>query len=864
VLLVFSATLFLSAALLFLVEPMVGKMITPLLGGTPAVWNTCMVFFQALLLAGYAYAHATTSWLGARKQAVVHLLVMLSAFAFFPLAIDRTQLSDTGNPVVAVLVVLALSLGIPFFVISSSAPLFQRWFTGTGHPDANDPYFLYAASNLGSMLALLAYPVFVEPLLPLAWQRWAWCAGYGVLTVLACACAVLVWKSAPLAAEAGGEAVQAPPSSPANKPARKRERRAHTARQVLSGPGTSDGETKTADRPAWPRRLRWIALAAVPSSLLLGATTYITIDIAPIPLLWVLPLAAYILSFIVVFARAPIVPHRLAISCLPPLVLLLLFLLLSNLSPGGIVGVVTIHLVVLFVAALVCHGELATDRPASRFLTELFLWVSVGGVVGGLFNTIVAPLVFNSLAEYELALLVLCALAPSPPGNSDRRVERVVYCLLALSLVFGLPLLATRLRIDELHFDFLLQPQWNLILVVLVFGLAFGYWHFRRAKQWNADLWLDAVIPVAIGGLVITATWGAAARVVYSALQSIASDLGTEIGTLRSVLAIGVPAVFCYTFVCRPARFVLAVNALLVAALFCAAATEPPGLVAQKRGFFGVLRVHGKLMEAPDGKDAILVALTHGTTAHGAQFRDLANEARDRLLRAEPLSYYHRTGPAGQILAAYNTATRPLGVIGLGTGALAAYGLPGQRVDFFEINPLVRDFALPEEGSFTYIADARKRGARVQLFMGDARLVLERDLPAGRQRYGLLVVDAFSSDAIPMHLLTREALQVYLSRLLEDGVLCFHVSNFYLDLKPVLANLAEAEGLAGQFLADFSSEANKSGRTKSEWVVIARKWKHLNRLTAWQALQVDSTVGVWTDDYSNLLRVFRNVSRQRR
>jgi hypothetical protein len=847
-LLTFSATLFVSAALLFLVQPMVGKMITPLLGGTPAVWNTCMVFFQVLLLAGYAYAHAATSWLGVRKQAALHLLLMLTAFAFFPLAIDRTRLADTPNPVVAALVVLTLSLGIPFFVVSSSAPLLQRWFTSTAHPAAKDPYFLYSASNLGSMLALLAYPVIVEPLLPLTWQRWCWCIGYGLLSVLAAACGVFLWKSA----------------SPALQPE------------------TPLPRANSAECLTWSRRLRWVALAAVPSSLLLGTTTYITTDVAPVPLLWVLPLTLYILSFILVFARTPILPHRFAVAALPPLVLLQLFLLFTNLWPGGIVGVITIHLSVLFVAAMVCHGELAADRPPAPFLTEFYLLMSVGGVLGGLFNSVLAPLVFNSLSEYQLALLALCALLPAPPGPPDRPTRRLVYGLLAVLLALSLPLLALRLRIGELRFDLFLQPQWSLIFTGLVFGLVLGYRHFRRAERATTELWLDAALPVAIGVLAVALTWGAASRVVHPFLESLAVHLGVDAGSVRQVLGIGIPAVLCYGFVRRPTRFALAVDALLVATLFCAAATEPPGLIAQKRGFFGVLRVQGNPAAAPDGKEAILVSLKHGTTTHGTQFRDLVDESRDRFLRAEPLSYYHRNGPIGQVFATYNTASRPFGVIGLGTGSLAAYGLPGQRVDFYEIDPLVRDFSFPEDGGFTFVADARKRGARLHLFMGDARLVLERESATQRKRYGLLVVDAFSSDAIPLHLLTREALRVYLSWLLDDGILCFHISNVYLDLKPVLANLAAAEGVTGHVLHDSGAEATNIGKLSSVWVVIARNGEHLNRLPTvqapngrpagrvktgtprealppWQPLAPDPKVGVWTDDYSNLLRVFKNL-----
>jgi hypothetical protein len=885
-LLTFAATLFLSAGLLFLVQPMVGKMITPLLGGTPAVWNTCMVFFQALLLGGYAYAHVTTSWLGARKQAVLHLLVMLTAFAFFPLAINRGQLADTWHPVVAVLAVLAVSLGVPFFVVSSSAPLLQRWFSRTDHSAAKDPYFLYGASNFGSMLALLAYPTVVEPLLPLAWQRGAWCVGYGLLVVLAGACAVFMWTSAPAPVGSDAPLAQAAPDEPAGKPKRQKSRGRPAQPPESKPPGQPAVEAGPAARPSWARRLRWVALAAVPSSLLLAATTYITTDVASVPLLWVAPLALYILSFILVFARTPIVPHRLAVAALPPLVLLLLFLLITNLRPGGIGGVITLHLLVMFVAALVCHGELAADRPPPQSLTEFYLLMSAGGVVGGLFNSVLAPLVFRSLSEYELALLVLCALAPPPPGAPRRWVGCLAGGLLAVLLVISLPLAIMNLMSNPLRFDFWLQPQWDLVFTGLALALALGLGYFRRAERSSREVWLDALSPLAMGVLVTALMWSTLADAVYPHLAALAARLGVRTATVGLAVGIGLPTVLCYSFVGRPARFVLAVDALLVAALFNSAISEPPGLIVQKRGFFGVLRVQGTWVRSPDGGPTLLVSLRHGTTLHGSQFRDPVHELRDQHLRAQPLAYFHRSGPIGQVFAAYNHATRPYGVIGLGAGSLAAYALPDQQVDFYEIDPLVRDLAFTEEGAFSFVTDAQRRGARLQLLMGDARLVLERELAGGVGRYGLLVVDAFSSDAIPVHLLTREALRVYLKWLLDDGILCFHTSNDYLDLRPVLANLAEAEGLTGYVLNDpAGAEARRSGRTASQWIVMARQRGDLRRLPlgeepnpraaepgaempegslpAWRPLRPSARVGVWTDDYSNLWRVFKNFLAQR-
>jgi hypothetical protein len=801
----FALTLFVSALLLFLLQPMAGKMITPLLGGTPAVWNTCMVLFQGLLLAGYAYAHASSSHLASRNQVVLHLLVLLVPLAFFPLAVDKAKVSGDREPVLTVLLLLATSVGVPFLVVSTGAPLLQKWFARTGHAAARDPYFLYAASNLGSMMALLGYPTVVEPWLTLEQQRWWWCTGYCVLVVLVAGCAALSWRAVPQPAE------PAPPPGAKGGGSRK-------AKSTGKAPATGGGLTLR-------RRLWWVALAAVPSSLTLGATTYISFDLAAIPLFWVVPLALYLLSFIFVFARVQVLPHRLMAELLPPLLLVLLFFLLSGAQPLGVAGVVAVNLATLFVAAMVCHGELAGDRPSSEHLTEFFLWMSVGGVVGGIFNALVAPVVFNSVAEYYLALLAACFLLPRRPGRGGR------------SGVFG----------------------------------------------------TDVAVPVAIGLITAGLSLAVSRPEVLSRFGGAAAGLGPGLAAARAAVQYGLPALLCWAFgwalAGRPLRFAAGTGALLLAAWLCQDAAEQHRRVLQRRGFFGVLGVDVHLLTASSGERRTLVQLWNGTAIHGRQFREPCDEARDRRLRSEPLAYYHCTGPLGRVLAAYNTSpARPLGVIGLGGGTLAAYALPGQKVDFYEIDPLVRDLALGPDSPFTFVADARSRGARPALRLGDARLVMEREPLAPADRYGILVVDAFSSDAIPVHLMTRESLRLYLERLRDDGVLCFHISNQYLHLRPVLANLAAAEGLTGKAWLDLdprisTNDPRVMAKLASEWVVLARRPEQLERLgtpgtrralaaaagsvatlwsAPWEPLEPDPKVALWTDDYSNLLSVFKH------
>jgi hypothetical protein len=824
---VFGLALFSSALLLFLVQPLVGRLVTPLLGGSPAVWITCMVFFQAVLLAGYVYAHATSAWLGSTRQALLHLFVLLLPLAFLPLAVDPAlAVGGESNPIAAVLWILATSVGVPFFVVSASAPLLQRWFASTGHSAARDPYFLYSASNLGSMLALLAYPFVVEPCWSLATQRRAWSVAYGLVALLVGLCGLLVWK----AARSEGTS--------------RRPRDVHDERQPIT----------------WRQRWRWLALGAVPTSLMLGVTSYITTDIAPMPLLWAAPLTLYLLSFVVTFARRPLVPHAWIVRSLPPLVLALLFLLITEYSMARYIKLaVAFHLLVFFVCALCCHGELAAARPGPRHLTEYFLLMATGGVLGGAFNAVAAPFLFNSLAEYPLALLAACALVLPCTGKSlDRRYTLAHAGLVLVLSAIALLCAALAIQGQPVFFEQFYVTRLSLFEAITVFGLAFAGWHMLRNERRTVSEYVDVVLPLGVGLLAATLLF----------LLRHLSSFGPG-PFMRYAVGFGIPAVLCYPLVSRPPRFVLAVCGLLLGAIVGVSVTSHPSLVVQRRSFFGVLRVLGVPRDGADGTTVVSVELTHGTTVHGRQFRDFTDDVRDREQRSQPLSYYHRAGPLGQVFAAYNLASdRPVAVIGLGTGSIAAYSLPGQRLDFFEIDPLVQEWSFGDGAFFTFVEDARARGADVNLALGDARLVLERQPSSEASTYGILVVDAFSSDALPIHLLNQQALALYLRRLRDDGIICFNISNRYLDLEPVLANLAKAEHLAGYVLEDIDSAA---GKETSRWVVLARKREHVERLLtaegnlsasgvrssrSWHPLRPRADVGLWTDDYSNLLSVF--------
>jgi hypothetical protein len=745
--LLFTATLFLSSALLFFVQPLFAKLVLPTLGGTPGVWNTCMVFFQTALLAGYAYAHLTPALLGVRLQALAHLALLAVPLALLPFGdVARSAPPAGATPVVWLLTLLLTTVGLPFFVVAASGPLLQKWFAHTDHPAARDPYFLYAASNLGSLLALLGYPLVVEPallltgsdgrpLLPLlhttdAAARWplnqvtVWAAGYVALLILFILCASAVRRPA---------ATKATPA------------------------GSTDEPT-----PSALRRLRWVALAFVPSSWMLSVTTYLTTDIAAIPLLWVVPLALYLLTFILAFGRRRLIPRRWVRQLQPLLAVMLAVVFLSE-ATEPVWLLVSLHLAGFTVAALWCHGELAGDRPAARHLTEFYLWLSVGGALGGLFNGLLAPVVFSGLLEYPLILVLAALLRCWPRAGAPRR---------------------------ELN---------------------------------RADLVRPALLGVGTALLVLV-------------LQA----LGLPPGQLTMAVVFGPSAVVCYTFVDHPSRYAFGLAALLMAGHAYHGIHGRP--LYRERSFFGVHRVN------LDGQRGCHL-LVHGNTVHGMQFLD-----PDK--RRQPLTYYHPDGPIGRIFRQFSgpDAKPHVAVVGLGAGSLAAYGEPGQHFTFYEIDPMVARIAR-DPTFFTFLADCP---AQVEIELGDARLTLA-DAPNGR--YGLLVIDAFSSDAIPLHLLTREALGLYLTKLADDGVLAFHISNRYLELAPVLANLAADAGLLafGRDDLSVSEEEAADGKSPSRWVILVRDRNHLGSAARkmWFPLRPDPSFPLFTDSYSNLLRVFQ-------
>ena len=605
---IYSLTIFTSALLLFMVQPMFARMILPMLGGAPAVWNTAMVFYQAALLGGYAYAHASTRWMGVRRQSVLHLGLMLVAVLSLPIAVPAGwKPPSESNPAMWVLALLAAAVGLPFFVASATSPLLQRWFSATGHKHSSDPYFLYAASNMGSMLALLAYPALVEPALRLKEQGWWWAIGYGALVVMMTICAIFTWRRSAVTESNPNDALAEGIGGGSSRPARSVE----PALGLL------------ASHP----RLRWVLLAFVPSSLMISVNTYMTTDIAAVPLLWVIPLSLYLLTFILVFARRPILPHSWMVKAMPFLALpVAVALCIGAFDP--IAFVMPLHLVAFFVIAMVCHGELARSRPPAKDLTLFYLYLSIGGVLGGVFNALIAPVVFKGIAEYPIGLTLACLLLPW--SSSDSRKSR------------------SRL--------------------------------------------LDFVLPVLVG-------------LATAALIVRVQGVNPNPGVIPASIVFGLPALLCLSFLRRPLRFALCLGAILAAATLY---TGSLGYILYvERSFYGVTRVSRDY-------SGQLNQILHGSTVHGGQWID-------RAMRRTPTIYYCRTGPLGQVFAAFNGAdVKNVAVVGLGSGVICCYAKPDQRWTYYEIDPSVERIA-KDSRFFTFLKDCK---SSVNVALGDGRLSL--------------------------------------------------------------------------------------------------------------------------------------------
>lgn len=732
VLAIFSGTLLLSALLLFSVQPVFAKMVLPKLGGSPSVWAVSMVFFQAVLLAGYCYAYGLNRFCPARQAPLVHLCLITLAVLALPFGLPVMAAEPPAGGVYFWLIsVLALGVGLPFFAVSANAPLLQSWFARSGHPHASDPYFLYGASNLGSLVALLAYPLLIEPVLGLSRQASVWSIGF---VLLGCLIAVCGW----LSLRGEGEVATA----------------------------TKSVETTAAGPVTWRQCLCWIGLAAVPSGLLVSFTTFLTTDIASAPFLWVIPLAVFLATFIMVFRERPMMPQRILLLVQPIVVGLTLLGLSMSGNAGWAIGVV-VGFVAFFVTTLVCHKELYDRRPGIQHLTAFYMWMSLGGVVGGIFAALIAPQIFNGI--YEFPLLLLAGLAAHPAfaqALQDSNERRWAAAAATVLLAFGAILAA---------------------LIAVKFAPSFvitsGGWVLLAACCIGLLVMLDRPLPQLACGLV-----------------------------------------------CLFALFLL---------------PSAMNMGFSERSFFGVLRI----TPSADGQ---MRTMMHGTTLHGAM--RLVDAVGQPVREPTPATYYYPGSPmargvaVARALSGKTDGGLAVGIVGLGTGSLACYSRANENWRFYEIDPLVVKLASNPK-LFTYLSRCRPNA---DIVLGDARLTLAKERPG---HFDYLVIDAFSSDSVPVHLLTREALQLYLSKLSDKGILALHISNRHLDLESVAAGLAHSTPGASAAFAVDRPQSKTQDRSGSDVMFFAKSAAALLPILAMPDVQPVKATGarVWTDDYSNVL-----------
>jgi hypothetical protein len=742
----FTATTFLSALLLFAIQPMFAKMVLPVLGGSPSVWSVSVFFFQAALLAGYLYAHLLINKAPAHLTGIIHLAVCLVAFICLPIGMVRwLGEPPQGEPYLWQLVMFTASIGLPFMAVSANAPLLQAWFARSGHPNARDPYFMYAASNLGSLIALLGYPFVLERVFGLSQLKVLWAVAYGLL-VLALGASFFLMR----AAQAGGvpETAAAP----------------------------VDATAAPAEPPTLARRLSWIGLAFVPAALVTAFTVQTTTDVASAPLLWVIPLALYLLTFVLVFRDQPLI-SREALLFLHLVALATVLIALSFQTHDWFVLSAT-GVVAFFTAAMLAHRTLYEARPAPAYLTEFYLWMSFGGALGGMFTALVAPRLFSEIYEYPLLLALSMACRPGALNLSQdkqqRRDELVVLWLIAAAgilIIWWLPTLVGSLRLPA----------------------------------WIARVGTTPLVVIALAAILL-------ANVRYAPRQLVAAGL------------------MCLALVMLPSGV-----------------RQADSQITQ-RSFFGVYRV-------ADSPETGYRTLVHGTTLHGAQrvFDEEGKEVDDTV----PTTYYYPGSPIGQTIAkrreVLGTEKGRYGIVGLGTGSSSCHKQEGETWKFFEIDPTVINIA-KDPKNFTFISKCQPD---IDIAIGDARLTIAKEPDAS---FDLFIIDAFTSDAIPVHMLTKEAVQLFLDKLRPDGVVLLHTSNRYLDLNSVLGAILKElpTGTAGVAMQDQGGEGY--GQSGSSVVVFAKSEEALQPYRTLEgALDLDDGgLSAWTDDYSDILGPFWN------
>lgn len=730
---IFAVTLFVSALLLFAIQPYFSKLVLPKLGGSPGVWSVAMIFFQSVLLLGYAYAHLLTRYVGIQYAVAIHALVLTSAFLFLPLGITNGwETPPESGQEFWLIGLFGASIGVPFFAVAANAPLLQAWFSKSGHPHAKDPYFLYGASNIGSFFSLYIYILLIEPNFTLKNQAILWAGGYTILLfgILLCSSYLL------------------PRLNPTSMAFRSLPEQANCSQPL---------ENLTVVQKALI-----VGIAAIPSGLTVAVTAFISIDLASAPFLWVIPLSLFLLTFVLSFRQSPPISLKFLSNVFPWVLIIATFVIFFTPTPN-IVGSLILTLLCFFLAALFCHTLLYSRRPDVRQLTSFYFWMSLGGVIGGVFAGLIAPRVFDWVAEFPLLMLAVIFLLPYKRKTSGKSL------FAGLVIGIGLAALLSFALQSEISSTLLKRSH---VLVLLIGMVTFAAFVQLRSQSAALSL-LIAAIPLAITSL----------------------HLGNNIYSERS--------------------------------------------------FFGVIKVNS----ASDGQYRLML---HGTTVHGVTHKSaFASEVGEGT--PEALSYYHHSGEMAEVLQAVR---KKLGgqinrgaIVGLGTGSFLCHSKSKERWTVFEIDKTVIDIA-SNPSYFRFITDCAPDARQI---LGDARLTLAHEPD---QHFDFLLIDAFSSDSIPVHLMTLEALNLYFSKLAPNGLLAMHISNRHLELESILAAIAEQEGLAirsAQFERDKTERARKIFPAKT--VVLARTDEQLGPLSSdprWDKVTSGGTLP-WTDDYSDVI-----------
>jgi len=792
----YALTIFTGAFLLFQVQPLIGKYILPWFGGGPGVWTTCMLFFQVLLLGGYAYAHFTSRVFKPRTQAIVHLVLLAGALALLPITpSDSWKPRGDRNPTLEILVMLAVCLGLPYFVLSSTGPLMQQWFSRT-NPGVS-PYRLYALSNVGSLLALVSYPFFFETHFTRVAQARLWAWGLVAFVIFCGWCAVKMWK-----ASCNDDAE---PTHPQPLPGGEL-RKAHDA-QFPSSEGSGVGSSEFTTNPAQPEstvaaaldprpstlnRLLWLLLPACASVLLLATTNKMCQDVAVIPFLWVLPLALYLLTFIICFDNPRwYVRFPFALALIAALIGMCWALFKG--TDASIRTQVAVYSGGLFICCLVCHGELYRLKPDPRQLTGYYLMIAAGGALGGLFVAVAAPLLFPDYYELHFGLLA---------------------CGLLFTVVCARERNSASLR------------QWRWLACVLTLAV------FGGIDRWL--VWLSERHPAIAGGRLVGLRIGMWASLALIVVFWIARKKFRAFQYWRFLtcvwLSLGLVG--------------------LAAALRIQARKADANVVSRSRNFYGTLKVCEYRKDDPEGHYFLL---QHGRITHGIQFVDPRRATW-------PTTYYAKGSGVALAVDALSPGGRRIGLVGLGTGTVTAYGRAGDYLRIYEINPDVQQLATSR---FRYLSNCP---AKVEIALGDARLSLEREPP---QNFDLIALDAFSSDAIPVHLLTKEAFEVYARHLNTNGIIAVHISNHYLNLEPVVANLARHFDykLASISHDEEDNEADDEDWEgawwdySSTWILLTHSEEIIKSPAINHAASAVKTnavpIPLWTDDFASVFQILQ-------